>query len=338
MERIALVGAGSLGTIIGAYVSKAGKDITLVDTNKAHVDAMNKNGAKVVGFTEMTVPVKACLPQEMTGVYDVVFVLVKQLYNEVCFEQIKGHINEKTILCTLQNGLPEKALADFFGEERVLGAPVNWGATWIEPGVSECTSPEGERSFTLGTVTGKITPAVEQVKEILECMCPVVTSENLMGIRWTKVMINSTFSGMSAVIGATFGDVYSNPNSLYAVTHIGRECIQVAKAAGIAMHAHSGIDFTTFFNWETEAERKVCEEKYRKVFAVGAALKASMLQDLEKGYKCEIDAINGVVCALGRANGVATPANDLVVQIIKDIEDGKKKCQLSNADAFLAIK
>ena len=154
MERIALVGAGSLGTILGAYISKAGKDITLVDSNKAHVEALNKNGAKVIGFTEMTVPVKACTPENMEGVYDVVLVLVKQTYNEICFKQLKPHVNDKTVLCTLQNGLPEMALADEFGKERVLGAPVNWGATWIEPGVSECTSPEGKRDFTLGTITG----------------------------------------------------------------------------------------------------------------------------------------------------------------------------------------
>ena len=338
MERIAIMGAGSLGTILGAYIAKGGKDITLVDANQEHVNALNEKGAKVIGFTEMTVPVHAVTPENMEGIYDVVLIMIKQTYNETAFKQLSSHINENTILCTLQNGLPEPAVCEAFGEERVLGAPVNWGATWIGPGVSECTSPEDHRGFTLGTVSGKITPAVDKVKQILECMCPVTVSDNLMGIRWTKVMINSTFSGMSTVIGGTFGDVFRNANSLYAVTHIGRECLRVAKAAGIKMHPHEGQDFNELFDWNTEEERKQAEKNYIESFTQAAALKASMLQDLEKGRKCEIDAINGVVCGMGKKYGVPTPANDLVVKIVKEIEAGNRKYQQSNADEFYAIK
>ena len=138
-QRIAIMGAGSLGTILGAHIAK-NRQIDLIDANKAHVDALNKNGAKVVGFDEFTVPVKALTPDQMTGQYDLFFYMAKQLFNDVCFEQMKAHSHEKTIICTFQNGMPELAVAKAFGEEKVLGAPVNWGATFVEPGVSRLTS------------------------------------------------------------------------------------------------------------------------------------------------------------------------------------------------------
>ena len=83
--RYAIYGAGSLGTILGAYVTKNGGEIELVNRNKAHVNALNTNGAKIIGKVEMTVPVKAVLPDEMSGKYDVIFLMTKQLQNKISY-------------------------------------------------------------------------------------------------------------------------------------------------------------------------------------------------------------------------------------------------------------
>ncbi len=93
--RIALMGVGSLGTIIGAFLYKNGQEITLIDANKEHVDALNKNGATISGKIDMNVPVKAILPEEMEGKYDIVFYLVKQTYNEVALKQLLPHLKER---------------------------------------------------------------------------------------------------------------------------------------------------------------------------------------------------------------------------------------------------
>lgn len=337
-NKLAIMGTGSLGTILGAYITKGGKDIDLIDVNKAHVDAMNQDGAKIVGFTEMTVPVHAITPDEMTETYDLVFLMIKQTYNESAFAQLKPHLHDKSVICTLQNGLPEPAVAEVFGADRVMGAPVNWGATWIGPGVSECTSMEENRNFTLGTLSGEITDDVKEVKEILELMCPVEISTNILGIRWNKLLINSTYSGMSTVIGDTFGAVLDTPNALYAATLIARECVRVAAASGVTLPEHHGVSFSDIMVFDNEEQRKEVEKNHEKRFRQAAKLVASMLQDLQKGRKCEIDAINGVVCDTGRKYGVPTPANDLVRKIVKEIEAGERKAQHANADEFLAIQ
>ena len=82
MKRYAIYGAGSLGTVLGAYITKNGGEIDLINRNKAHVEALNKNGAKITGTVNLTVPVKAITPEEMSGKYDVIFLMTKQLFNK----------------------------------------------------------------------------------------------------------------------------------------------------------------------------------------------------------------------------------------------------------------
>lgn len=326
-ERIAIMGTGSLGTILGAFIAQK-RQIDLIDANKAHVDALNEKGARVVGHADMTVKVHALTPDEMEGTYDLYFYMAKQLYNDECIAQMKAHSTDKTIFCTCQNGLPEMALVSAFGEDRVMGCPIGWGATYIEPGVSNLTSPLDKASSTLGTVTGQVTPELEGVKEVLEYMCPITISTNLIGLRWCKVLMNATFSGMSTVIGDTFGAVLDDPLAMKALTFIGRECVRSVKAAGIKMEPFHGpgfeVDFTDVFEFSSEEERiNKTEARAAQLWGPHRALEASMLQDLQKGKKCEIDFIVGVVSDLGRKNGVPTPVCDKVVEIVKGIERGE---------------
>ncbi|MDL2219851.1 ketopantoate reductase family protein [Ruminococcaceae bacterium OttesenSCG-928-O06] len=332
--RTAIMGTGSLGTILGAYITKAGKQVDLIDVNEEHVKALNEKGAHVIGTVDFTVPVKACTPDQMEGEYDLILFMVKQTYNDSATKALEGHIHDKTIICTLQNGLPEDALIDIYGPERVMGCTVSWGATWQGPGVSELTSEPNSMSFDLGRPDGKITPEMEQVKDILECMCPTHLLENLMGIRWSKLFINATFSGMSACLGCTFGEVVETDKGTECVKYIGNELFTICDAAGIKMEKISGVDVVTLLRLDTPEKLKSTTAAYRFMIQAHKLLKASMLQDLEKGRKTEIDAINGAVVAAGKRVGVPTPMNDKVVEIVHAEEDGKLKPQMSNLDLF----
>jgi len=330
MKRLAIMGCGSLGTILGAYIAKGGRQVDLIDANKAHVDELNKNGARiqVLGKEGFTVPVNAITPDQMEGVYDIFIYMAKQTYNDVAIPQMLAHSNEKTVICTCQNGIPELAVCKQFDSDRVMGAPVLWGATWVEPGVSNLTQSDESlkgAAFTLGSVNGLVTPEVLELKEILEYMGHVDISQNLMGQRWCKLLMNSTFSGMSTVLGGTFGDVRRSDTAMKCVAYIGRESVRVCKASGIQMEEYHGNDFTKIFEFSNEKEMQETISKARDIWAVFNLLEASMLQDLQKGRKCEIDAINGVVCDAGRQYDIPTPINDMVVEIVKKKEMGEYK-------------
>lgn len=328
--RVAIMGVGSLGTILGAYISKAGVNIDLIDANKEHVDELNQNGATIVGTVDFNVPVHAILPEQMEGIYDVVFLMVKQTFNKSALAELLLHLGPESVVCTLQNGVPEPSVANIIGQERTIGGTVSWGATWIKPGVSELTSNPDKLSFEIGELDGKITERLHKVKAILENMCETILMENLMGVRWTKLLINATFSGMSTVLGCTFGDVLYDENALKVVKYIAKENIECAKAAGIIMEPMQGLDLGKLYDFDTIEQRDSNTPYYYQFFEPHKRLRASMLQDLEKGRKCEIDAINGVICDFGKKYGIETPVNDQIVKIVHGIEDGLYKSEYDN--------
>ena len=219
-----------------------------------------------------------------------------------------------------------------------MGCTVAWGATLKEPGVSELTSEPDSLSFGLGKMDQVPEKKMEEVKEILEHMCPVEVEENFMGVRFSKLLINAAFSGMSAVLGCTFGEAAEDKRSRVCVQNLMKECMDVAEAAGIRIAPIQGKDVVRLLNYNNPVKKKISFLLIPIAIKKHAKLKASMLQDLEKGKPCEVDAINGVVCQFGKKYHVATPYNDKVVEIIHGMEVGKGKPGFENLREFEGMK
>lgn len=321
-KRIAILGAGALGTILGANIARAGRQVDLIDSYADHVDALNKNGATVTGTEEFNVPVHALLPEQMTGVYDIVFYLVKQTANSVALPKLLRHLHENSVVCTLQNGLPEYLVGDYVGMKRVMGAPVGWGATFIGPGISCQTSEPETMHFLLGRLNGEVDEPVLEVQTILQMACRTEITSNLMGVRWCKLIMNATYSGLATVLGCTFGDVLDDDQWLEFAARLAKECADVARAAGAELVPIGGNDFYGELYFHTDEELKQVMERYRVLWAGQRRLKPSMLQDIERGKSCEADAINGVIVRHGEVYGVSTPMNRRIVQLIKQAQAG----------------
>ncbi|MGN6579087.1 MAG: ketopantoate reductase family protein [Bordetella sp.] len=320
--RVAIVGAGSLGTIIGALMNQAGKQVDLVDAYKDHVDALNRFGATVTGAVELNAPVTAYTPDQLTGTYDLVFLLTKQTRNQETLLQLLPHLHPDSSICTLQNGIPEHSVAAIVGRERTLGGAVGFGATWLRPGVS-CLTSDYETmknfAFEIGEVDGVDRPRLSVAQQYLECVGRTEILADLMGIRFSKVLMNATFSGMSAALGCTFGDVLTDPKAMACLAFVADECIKVARADGVRLAPMQGEDFE-FFELRSAADIPSKMTLYRKIWGAHAGLRASMLQDLEKGRDTEIDYINGLICRKGSEHGVATPFNDKIVELVTEAQ------------------
>lgn len=334
INKIAIMGCGSLGTILGAFLNKGGLDVMMVDAYEEHVKTLNEKGAQVVQGVEMTVPVKACTPDQMEGTYDLFIYMAKQTFNETAIPQMVEHCGPDTIICTCQNGIPELAVAKYYPEEKIMGCTVGWPATFLRPGVSAltCKPEDAVFEFHLGRLKGGIDDKVKEVQAILDKMCTgrVHLTENLMADRWSKVLINSTFSGMSTVINGTFGEAIFNEKNAKCVVRIGRECVNVCNAKGITLPKIFGVNFQELYAFTDEEGQQKAIEVIKKVLGNNPG-KASMLQDLEKGRKCEIRFINGVVSEAGKELGVETPYCDAVIDIVSKVEAGEIPLQ-NNAD------
>ena len=332
--RIAIYGAGSLGTILGAFISKAGVPIELINRNKAHVTALKEKGAQVVGTMNFNQPVVAYTPDEMSGTYDIIFLMTKQQHNAEVVKMLKGFLASDGVLVTFQNGLPEVQIAEVLGEERVLGCTVAWGATMQSPGVCELTSEPDALSFSLGAISKQRSKHFAKVKELLEMMGTVDVEENFLGTRWSKLLINAAFSGMSAVLGCTFGEAAGPKDSRRIVQALIKECIDVCQVGGIRIEPVQGKDIVKLLNYTNALKRAFSFFIIPIAIRKHAKLKASMLQDLEKGKLTEVDAINGAVSEYGRMVNFPTPMNDKVVEIIHRIEQGELKPCFDNLKYF----
>jgi 2-dehydropantoate 2-reductase len=259
----------------------------------------------------------------MSGTYDIIFLMTKQQYNAEVVQMLKPFLAEDGVLVTFQNGLPELQLAEVLGKERVLGCTVAWGATMQEAGVCELTSSPDALSFSLGAISEKRNKHFDEVKTLLELMGTVEVEENFIGTRWSKLLINAAFSGMSAVLGCTFGEAAGPRDSRRIVQALIKECIDVCKAGGIRIEPVQGKDIVKLLDYKNCVKRAFSYFIIPIAIRKHAKLKASMLQDLEKGKLTEVDAINGAVSDYGRTVGCPTPMNDCVVDIVHRIERGE---------------
>ncbi|MFD1849597.1 ketopantoate reductase family protein [Oceanobacillus bengalensis] len=324
--KIAIMGAGSLGTIIGAYLSKGKKHVELIDVNKEHVEALNLSGATITGTVEENIPVRAITPEEMDGNYDLVLLLTKQMFNQDVLSNLQSHLNDNSIVLSLQNGVPEDSLASIIGKNRVIGGSVEFGATWVKPGVSELTTTEEAfkaNAFQIGELDGTITDRIHQIKEVLDLVGNISISDNLAGTKWAKLLVNVAMSGMSTALGCTYGDVLDNESAVTSAVMLADETIKVGQATGVEFAELAGFNLGIFNLAEDKSNLPQAIGFTKIAFGPQALLKPSMLQDLEKQRKSEIDYINGVISSNGRETTINTPFNDLLVRLVKRAEEEK---------------
>lgn len=330
--KVAIYGAGSLGTVLGAYLARSGEQVHLINRNIAHVNALKEKGATITGTVSFSVNVNALSVDEMTDKYDIIFLMTKQLDNKNVVKKLQNNLTDDGVICTMQNGLPEQAVADIIGENRTYGCAIGWGAQLTRPGVSELTSSSDALVFALGALTkeGQEKPHFNQIIRLLSIMGKVECEPNFIGVRWSKLVVNSAFSGLSTVCGTDFGGVSDNKKSRRLAQKIIKEIIDCTAKGGIKIEPIQGKDVVKLLNYNGGFKKKlsfmiipIAIKKHRKI-------RASMLQDIEKGKPCEVDAINGVVSEYGDKVGVDTPVNDKTVEIIKRIEKGELKPSFDN--------
>jgi 2-dehydropantoate 2-reductase len=335
--RVAILGAGSIGTVTGALLKKNGVDVSLIDSNADHIRALNENGATVTGKTDLReIPVRAILPEQMEGVYDIVYLLTKQTVNHIVLPRLLPFLNADSAVCTLQNGIPEELVAKYVGKERTVGGVTGWGAEYVAPGISRLTSDPDRMVFEIGELDGSITPRIQNVAEVMNkgVTCRVI--RNLEGVRWSKLITNSTMSGISAAINATYGEIIDDDRSVRAAAYQANEVIRISKARGIKLEIlFEGYDFYDLL-FEDEGGLADAIKWLRAYYKPDRPVIASMLRDMRMGVPCEISQICGVVAAFGDELGIETPMHDTCIRIVTEFEAGKRPLtSFDNIDEFV---
>jgi 2-dehydropantoate 2-reductase len=186
------------------------------------------------------------------------------------------------------------------------------------------TSDLEKMTYSIGELDGTVTERLPQVKAVLDLAGTCFITDNLTGIRWTKLLINAAYSGMSAALGCTYGDVLDNDKARLCAAYIADELIKVSRVLGIRLEEFQEVDLLQLEMKNGKADFPAKAEIHEQVWGPHRQVIASMLFDMRLGRKTEIDTINGAVCANGRKVGVPTPFNDKVVELVRAAEAEKR--------------
>jgi 2-dehydropantoate 2-reductase len=326
IRKVAVMGAGAIGSTIGGYLARAGQDVTLIDFWPAHVEAMRRDGLKVTAPDEgFTVKVKALHLADVAGLreqFDAVFLAVKSYDTAWATTFIAAHLAPAGVLVSAQNGINEEAIAAIVGHTRTVGCVVTIGAGLYEAGHVTRTNLPSRPSFAVGEMTGMVTPRVQELVALLAPAGVSHATTNLWGDRWAKLVINCMANPLAGITGLNNVEMRSNPDVFPITVAVAGEALTVAERLGVQVEPIGGIPAETYLQAARGVGRETLQQQWIEQGKGVGAGRPSLLQDVLKGRQTEVDYLNGYVVRKGREVGVATPMNEAIVAIVKQLEAG----------------
>ena len=344
-KRMAVFGVGAAGSYIGAFLTREGYDITLIDMWGQHVDAMNEKGLSVEGAQgPFTVPVKAVHATDAINImepFDIIFLAVKSYDTEWASHFIKRFLSPTGVVVNSQNCMNDALTASIVGYERQVGCIMSsiTVALWEPALVNRGGQPGRERGhvvYRVGELHGQITPRVEEIAEMLSCIDASEATSNIWGERWSKLTTNSVGNPVGAMTGLASQQFAKDPRARLIQVHIGKETCQVGLALNVDIALVSGKAADT---WANADDGEVFEELDSTFQPKPGASdwRSSMAQDVVKGRHSEIEYMNGYTVRRGRELGIATPVSAAIVDVVMQIDAGTLTPDPSNVELVLSM-
>jgi 2-dehydropantoate 2-reductase len=338
--RIGIIGAGAIGCVVGGLLTRAGHDVTLIDQWPEHVEIMKTRGLRLSGTCgEHIVRVKALHLHEVQGLaepFDAVFISVKSYDTEWAAQLGMAYLRSPDgVVVDFQNGINDDRVAAVVGRERSLGCVITIGAGMYEPGHAMRTDT-GTIWFKIGEHDGSDSARARAIARILDDVASTKVTTNLWGERWSKLTVNCMANPIAGLSGLGSAEVRSEPVPRRIAIHVAAEAIAVGRASGHEVEPIYGIAPQRFVDAAgghgfADVERDLAASARHL-----AGGRPSLLQDVLKGRRTEIDYLNGYVSQQGRKHGIKTPVNDAVVELIHRHGVGTLRPDPRNLEPLLA--
>jgi len=297
--KIAVIGAGAMGSVIGGLLAKAGNDVTLVDVWREAVDTINAKGLRI---NDEVVKVRATDKPAGVGPVDVVLVFVKCYHTEDAVRNALPLIGPETVVLSLQNGWGNgPRIAKIVGEEKLLIGVCYHSATVAGPGQ---VLHVGKGMTFMGELNGKISKRLTQIAETFQkAGIEVTTTEEVLKEIWSKLALNVCTLPTSALLRFYAPQLVQHEPMMDLMKELLQEVIAVARAQKIP------LDFNERWGAITNLLRRCAP-----------TAKSSMFQDVEKSRRTEIDVINGAIVEAGERLNIPVPYNRSMVWMVKSLE------------------
>jgi 2-dehydropantoate 2-reductase len=297
--KVHVVGAGAMGCLYAAALHRAGCDVTLVDVNQEHIDAINAQGLELEtrGGIE-SIPLPACLSSETTGPTDLILLFTKTFHTDAALTGVKHIVGPETHVLTLQNGLGnDERVAAHVARERVLVGVSTLPSDLVGPGRVRSLGEGGSKLYAAfggdAQFAGKVADALTRGG------LPSVLDQDIGAAIWAKAIFNAAMNPLCALTRRTPGFLGAHEESRELIRAVVEEGVAAAWANGAAIEA-APIHALTEVSMTDHADHE-----------------ASMLQDVKAGRRTEVDAINGAITQAAQAKGLAAPVTATLWRLVK---------------------
>jgi 2-dehydropantoate 2-reductase len=322
-ERILIWGAGAIGGSVGAWLRRAGHDVTFVDVVAEHVAAIRDQGLRITGpVEEFAVTAPAFMPGEITGTWQRIFLAVKAQHTEAATRRLTPHLAQNGYVVSLQNGLNESITQRIVGRDRTIGAFINFGADWMAPGEIMF----GNRgAVVLGELDGAMTPRLDALRAIMRDFEPdAIVTPDIWSYLWGKLgygaMLFAQALGQKGI-----ADCLARPELLQLWRRLGEEAIVVARAEGVEPRGFNGYDIAAFRPGATEAEAKACIAAMVAFNSTSAKTHSGVWRDLAiRRRRTEVDVQIAPIAEIGARHGIDCRATRKLVDMIHEVEEGRR--------------
>ena len=330
-------GAGAMGGSIGAALVRGGVKVLFVDKAQDHVRAMNKKGLRVRGpVDDFTTPVQATDPTGLSGRFPLIFLCVKSHHTGEALTQLEPHLAEEGAVVSMQNGLCELEIAESVGAGRTVGAFLNFGADYLEPGVIH----RGNRGATVvGEINGTVTDRAREIHGLLRRFEPrALLTENIFGFLWGKLAYASLLFA-TALTDDSIADVLAEKKFRPLLIALAQETVAVASAEGVSLEAFDGFNPGSFHPGGAVDRAEASLEDLVSFNRASAKTHSGIWRDLAvRKRPTEVDSQLGRVVRIGGNLGVQTPLTQAVISQIHQIESGERSQSWENLDEMRAIE
>jgi 2-dehydropantoate 2-reductase len=333
-KKILFLGAGAIGSHIGAFLSRAGHEVTLIDAWADQVEAIRQNGIAVTGphdpFFVRPKAVHLHEAQRLARDFQIVFIAVKAYDTAWAAQLALRHAAAQGLIVSAQNCSPDPIVAAVTGAQRSVGLIMSkigvalWKPAVVERGL-EKGQGQGHNVFRVGEHDGRITARAKELAEMLSVIDGAQVTDNLWGERWSKLCANAMGNPVTAMSGLGSLEVASSKVGRALMIYLAGESARVGIALGYRVPKFNGESVERWADCGHHATWEALEAMLTPKSATGRNWRASMAQDVAKGRPTEIEYMNGYVVAQGEIAGVPTPVSAATVEIVKDVEMGQRK-------------
>jgi 2-dehydropantoate 2-reductase len=330
-RKIAVLGAGAIGSSVSADLTHAGYDITVIDQWPAQVEALKARGLHIqIPDGDVKVPMRALHLCELASSnleFDIVLLAVKSYDCRWLAEFIKPYLRPDGVLVGVMNGMNDDALASIVGKERTVGCVLELSAEIFTPGLVQRNTTHTGTWFAVGELDGYFTPRAKEIQALMSHVGRCDVTNNIYGAKWTKLIANTMTMGPHGLLGLRNVDALKLPGIADIAAQIGRESLAVGTALGHRIEPIFGLRADEFAG---SGDENLSTAREALMKHVGGRSRTAPIHDHIKGRRSEMDLIVGHVSRGGRKHGIPTPFNDAVLEIDRRINQGELKMDPSN--------